>query len=260
MGRRFVTEGWSVARRHSCAERESFEVFWRAGKYVEVHIVVDSVADAGDVAVTCVLAEGPVVASDAAVIQIERLPEGIVLEAVAHKALLHEVMIGIDDRDAVVVVTDQLEPALDLVAELSRREVAASLYVEHGRQVALVQMGMLDEIGGLVLGAAARYEIVVSAEEQPVTPCLKTIEVVVGVLPGAALCALGEGKTDGLAVQGRTAHFAPVHLALMMRHVDAVYLVVAGRVVALTVMAALVRTMVTGDGDHDNGHGGSKYP
>ena len=137
---------------------------------------------------------------------------------------------SVDDGLHLIVLLDDVEPGkhrcLELVVGLV---LGFMLHVQYGRQVAILQFHLAQEVAGLALGRRMdAVEMVGATGETVLTGLVKVLaEVLVGL--GRAFGGLDHDEADGVTVDGALVlQYVPVDVSLMVGDVDAVYFVAFG--------------------------------
>ena len=103
------------------------------------------------------------------------------------------------------------------------------LHIEHGWQVAILQVYGLDEVIGLLLGGAVNTVEVIGSTGKPILAGLEEVVAEVAVGLGGSLGGLDHHKAYGAMVYlAVVLQLFPVDTPLMVRDVDAMNLVALG--------------------------------
>ena len=193
---------------------------------VEVYVAVDARQAAG----VGVLPELPGASVLQAVHVVVGNPVGELVEKRVVEILQLELVVGVDDGLHAVVALHHEQPGEHVAAEVvAALLLGLLLHVEHGRQVAPLQLHLADERLRLVDGWRLGTVEVVGATGEAVLAgsvevVLKVFVHLVGTLRGLNHDeAYGAGVDDAIAAQP-----FPVYVALVVADVDAVYVVAPG--------------------------------
>ena len=157
-------------------------------------------------------------------------PIGVGVELRGAEVTLLELVVGIDDGLDAVVPFYNVEPLLHALLEVGiALPLGLVLYVEHGGQVALLELDVADEearlVGSLRMDAV---EVVGSARETVLTGLMEVVGKPLVDTRGS-LGGLDHDEADGpMVYHAVVLQLLPVDFALMMADVDAVYLVALG--------------------------------
>ena len=150
-------------------------------------------------------------------------PIGIAVEATVAEVLEFEFVVGVDDGLDMVAVFYNVKPGEDVALKiLYRALLGLVLYIEHGGQVAFLQMYLLKEIIGLVAGRRFVAPEVVGTTDKSVFASLIEVVVKVFVHTAGPLCSLDHDEAEGLSLDGGILELSPVDITLIMADVDAV--------------------------------------
>ena len=136
-------------------------------------------------------------------------------------------IIGIDDGLDAIVFLDDAQPLQHALLELlGRLLLGLVLHVEHGRQVAFLELHLADEEVGLVAsGGMDAIEMIGAACKSMLAGLMEVVAEVLVDTTGT-LGSLDHDKPDGALVdESLVAQLVPVDVALVMADVNAVNLV-----------------------------------
>ena len=122
-----------------------------------------------------------------------------------------------------VAVFYNVKPGEDVALEiLYRALLGLVLYIEHGGQVAFLQMYLLKEIIGLVAGRRFVTPKVVGTTDKSVFASLIEVVVKVFIHTAGPFGGLDHDEAEGLSLDGGILELSPVDITLIMADVDAV--------------------------------------
>ena len=211
-------------------DRQSVELLECSIEYVAVHIAANAVHTTH----VGVLpkAPGPFVLELADVVM--SYPIWIFVKLRRTEIFLLEAVASVENRFHAIVTTDYRKPLANSLLQLSHREVASLLHIEHRRQVASFEVNLLEEEARLLSRIDIRREEMVGTAQKVVLACL--IEVVVEVLVdnAHAFSCLDENEAYGFALDAGIAQPLPVDILLIVADVKAMDFI-ALRIVRLAI-------------------------
>ena len=201
--------------------RQRFQIVVSPVENVQVYLLLD----ARQLAAVGVLPEGPRPLVAHAVHVVVGNPVGVEVEHGVVHILLAEAVIGVEDGPHAVVLLHACQPFEDALPEvLGADALRPDFHVEHGWQVARLQLHIADEVLGLLLRRRRGAIEMIGATHDAVFPRPFKVLPELRIHDVAALGGLDEGEDDGVAVDGgAVAQQLPVDAALMVAHVDAVH-------------------------------------
>ena len=161
-------------------------------------------------------------------------PIGIIVKLRGAEILLFETVASVENRLDAIVLLDDGKPLPDSALQLCYRKFSSFLHIEHGRQVASLEVHLLKEKLGLLPGINVRREKMVSAAQYIVLPGLIEILVEILIDNAHAFRSLYEDEADGLVVNRGVAQTFPVDMVLIVADVKAMNIITL-RVVGLTI-------------------------
>ena len=152
-----------------------------------------------------------------------RNPIRILVESRSVEIVHLEPVSRVEDGLHAVFLFHDVKPCLHGFPELRPRQAARLFHVQHGRQVARLQMHLFQEEKGLPPRVDVGKEEVVSAPDEVVLLGFVKVQVEVFVQQSLPFGGFDEHETDGRRVQAGVAQQLPVDVFLIVRHVDAMH-------------------------------------
>ena len=155
-------------------------------------------------------------------------PEGIAIELRGAEISLLELQSGVDDGGRAEASFHEVEPLEGFFSQCLGRLVADFLNVEHGGEVALLELDVVHEIARLSVARDVGREIVIGSTDEAVLSRFPEVALKFSIQMAFSLGGFDENKFHaGIVGYGGGGHLVPIDGALVVAHIDAVDAVVA---------------------------------
>ena len=154
-------------------------------------------------------------------------PEGIAIELRRAEISLLELQSGVDDGGRAEASFHEVEPLEGFFSQRFGRLVADFLNVEHGGEVALLELDVVHEIARLPVARDVGREIVIGSTDEAVLSRFPEVALKISIQMAFSLGGFDEDKFHaGIVGNGGGGHLVPIDGALVVAHIDAVDAVV----------------------------------
>ena len=154
-------------------------------------------------------------------------PEGIAIELRRAEISLLELQSGVDDGGRAEASFHEVEPLEGFFSQRFGRLVADFLNVEHGGEVALLELDVVHEIARLPVARDVGREIVIGSTNEAVLSRFPEVALKISIQMAFSLGGFDEDKFHaGIVGNGGGGHLVPIDGALVVAHIDAVDAVV----------------------------------
>ena len=154
-------------------------------------------------------------------------PEGIAIELGSAEISLLELQSGVDDGGCAEASFHEVEPLEGFFSQRFGRLVADFLNVEHGGEVALLELDVVHEIARLSVARDVGREIVIGSTDEAVLSRFPEVALKISIQMAFSLGGFDEDKFHaGIVGNGGGGYLVPIDGALVVAHIDAVDAVV----------------------------------
>ena len=192
-----------------------------------IDVEVDLAGDAVDGAHVGVLPEFPLTVEAELLHIVVGNPEGIAIELRRAEISLLELQSGVDDGGRAEASFHEVEPLEGFFSQRFGRLVADFLNVEHGGEVALLELDVVHEIACLPVARDVGREIVIGSTDEAVLSRFPEVALKISIQMAFSLGGFDEDKFHaGIVGNGGGGYLVPIDGALVVAHIDAVDAVV----------------------------------